>query len=333
MDKRFEVFRLEKLKTEGHVARSIRHDMDCQRKNEAGELVPMRKTADTEKSQMNAYMWQGSPEDRARRAMSHWRKNLPEKVRKNAVVGAQAVFSFSHELLDDAWDYHRYLGDCLKFCQKNFGQKNIVSWAVHLDEKTPHISVIFLPKDEKGNLNARKIFGNKKTMSEWQDKFHEEVGKNHGLVRGIKRTGIYHQTLERFYGQLYKLDQELDQLELNKKHLTESWEDYFNRTRLTLKSFVEPTLKPLANLEAEVKKIEKEKKEIDQQRKQLRNKEKEIEKLKTALAQTQEKLKSWQNLSPEQLRQLANQREQEQAMRATRRAKNQRNEEIGRAHV
>ena len=61
MDKRFEVFRLEKLKTEGHVARSIRHDMDCQRKNEAGELVPMRKTADTEKSQMNAYMWQGSP--------------------------------------------------------------------------------------------------------------------------------------------------------------------------------------------------------------------------------------------------------------------------------
>ena len=258
--------------------------------------------------------------------MSHWRKNLPEKVRKNAVGGAQAVFSFSHELLSDAWDYHRYLGDCLKFCQKNFGQKNIVSWAVHLDEKTPHISVIFLPKDEKGTLNARKIFGNKKTMSEWQDKFHEEVGKNHGLVRGIKRTGIYHQTLERFYGQLHKLDQELDQLQLGKKNLTESWEDYFNRTRLNLKSFVEPMLKPLANLEAEVKKFEKEKKELNQQKEQLRNKKKEIDNLKTALAQTQEKLKSWQNLSPEQLRQLANQREQEQAMRATRRAKNQRNE-------
>lgn len=327
MDKRFEVFRLEKLKTEGHVARSICHDMDCSRTNEAGEIVPMRKTANPAKVEDNAYMWKGNPEERARRAMAKWRKNLPEKVRKNAVLGAQAVFSFSHELLQDKkFNHKKYLADCLKFCNNHFGQDNIVSWAVHLDERTPHISVIFLPKDENGKLNARKIFGNKKNMSEWQDKFHDEVGEKYGLVRGIKKTGIYHQTLERFYGQLYKLDQELDQLQLSKKNLTESWEDYFNRTRLNLKSFVEPMLKPLANLEAEIKKFEKEKKELAQQKEQLRNKKKEIEKLKTALTQTQEKLESWKNLSPEQLRQLASQREQEQALRATRRAQNRRNE-------
>lgn len=332
MDKRFEVFRMEKLKTEGHVARSIRHDMDCQRKNEVGELVPMRKTADPAKSQMNAYMWKGEPEERAQRALNRWRKNLPEKVRKNAVVGAQAVFSFSHELLDNnAWDYHQYLGDCLKFCHNHFGKDNVVSWAVHLDERTPHISVIFLPKDEKGNLNARKIFGNKKTMSDWQDRFHEEVGNKHGLERGIKKTGIYHQTLERFYGQLHKLDQELDQLELSKKNLTETWDNYFERTRLTLKSFVEPMLKPLANLEADIKKFEKEKKEFGQEKKQFRDRAKsmseENEKLKTALAQTQNKLNSWLKLTPDQLRELANQKEQEQAMRAARRAQNRRNDE------
>lgn len=332
MDKRFEVFRLEKLKTESHVARSIRHDMDCKRTNEAGEIVPMRQTANPAKAEDNAYMWKGEPDERARRAMAKWRKNLPEKIRKNAVLGAQAVFSFSHELLQDKkFNHKKYLADCLKFCNNHFGQDNIVSWAVHFDERTPHISVIFLPKDEKGNLNARKIFGNKKTLSEWQDRFHEEVGQNHGLVRGIKKTSIYHQTLERFYGQLHKLDQELDQLQLGKKNLTESWEDYFNRTRLNLKSFVEPMLKPLANLEAEVKKFEKQKKEFSQERKQLRGKVKtmseEIETLKTALDQTQKKLNSWLKLSPDQLRQLANQKEQEQAMRAARRAENRRNQD------
>lgn len=332
MEKRFEVFRMEKLKTEGHVARSIRHDMDCQRKNEAGELVPIRKTADPAKSGQNQYSAKGEPEERARRALNRWRKKLPEKRRKNAVVGAQAVFSFSHEMLEDKkFKSGHYLTDCLDFCKNHFGGDNIVSWAVHLDERTPHISVIFLPKDENGNLNARKIFGNKKTMSEWQDRFHSEVGDKHGLERGIKKTGIYHQTLERFYGQLYQLDEELNQLELSKKNLTESWENYFERMRLTMKSFVEPMLKPLVNLEAEIKKFEKEKKEFGQEKKQLRGKKKsmenEIENLKTALAQTQEKLNSWLKLSPDQLRQLATQKEQEQAMRATRRAQNRRNQD------
>lgn len=332
MEKRFEVFRLEKLATESHVARSIRHDMDCHRKNEAGELVPMRKTADPTLSGQNQYSAKGDPEERARRALNRWRKNLPEKRRKNAVVGAQAVFSFSHEMLEDKkFRSGHYLIDCLDFCKNHFGGDNIVSWAIHMDETTPHISVIFLPKDEKGNLNARKIFGNKKTMSEWQDRFHEEVGQKHGLERGIQKTGIYHQTLERFYGQLHKLDQELDQLELSKKNLTETWDNYFERTRLTLKSFVEPMLKPLANLEAEIKKFEKQKKEFSQERKQLRSKEKfmeeEIEKLKNELSQTQEKLDMWKKITPDQLRQLANQKEQEQALRATRRAQNRRNQD------
>ena len=33
--------------------------------------------------------------------MKEFRNKLPEKRRKNAVVGAQVIFSFSHELLQD----------------------------------------------------------------------------------------------------------------------------------------------------------------------------------------------------------------------------------------
>ena len=121
--------------------------------------------------------------------------------------------SFSHEMLQDKkFNYYDFFTDCQKFVNKHFGKENVFNWAFHCDEKTPHITFQFLPKDEKGNLNARKIFGNKKTLSEWQDKFHEEVGQKYGLKRGIKKTNLIHETLNRFYGAIKNLDEDLDKL-------------------------------------------------------------------------------------------------------------------------
>ena len=269
----FEVFRMEKLKTEGAVVRSLRHDLDLSYENEQGEKEWYRKTRNDELSKKNQYWGKVKAEDTVtqdelyQRALKRWRSALPEKRRKNAVVGAQAIFSFSHELLQDKnFKFGEYLGDCLKFCRKKFGKDNVVNWALHMDEKTPHITVLFVPKDEKGNLNARKIFGNKKTLSEWQDRFHEEVGKNYGLQRGIKKTNQIHETLNRFYGKLKNLDEDLDRLQLDKKSLGESWEDYFSRTKQELKSFVEPMLRPLASLRQQVAKFEKQQENFENEK-------------------------------------------------------------------
>lgn len=269
----FEVFRMEKLKTEGAVVRSLRHDLDLSYENEQGEKEWYRKTRNDELSQKNQYWGKTKAEDTVtqdelyQRAMKRWRSALPEKRRKNAVVGAQAIFSFSHELLEDKnFKPLKYLNDCLEFCRKEFRKDNVVNWALHMDEKTPHITVLFVPKDEKGNLNARKIFGNKKTLSEWQDKFHEEVGKKYGLQRGIKKTNQIHETLNRFYGKLKNLDEDLDRLQLNKKPLGESWEDYFSRTKQELKSFVEPMLRPLASLRQQVAKLEKQQENFESEK-------------------------------------------------------------------
>lgn len=268
----FEVFRMEKLKTEGAVVRSLRHDLDMSYENEQGETVYYRKTRDDELSKKNQYWGKTKADDTVsqeelyQKALKRWREKLPEKRRKNAVVGAQCIFTFSHELLEDKkFKYGDYFVDCQKFVNEHFGKENVFNWALHMDEKTPHISFQFVPKDEKGNLNARKIFGNKKTLSEWQDKFHAEVGEKYNLKRGIKKTNIIHQTLDRFYGQLKNLDEDLDRLELSKKSLGESWEDYFARTKAELKSFVEPMLKPLATLRTQVAKFEKERENHDEE--------------------------------------------------------------------
>ena len=46
-----------------------------------------------------------------------------------------------------------------------------VSAVVHMDEKTPHMHLCFVPLTEDGRLCAKEIIGNKKKLTWWQDEF------------------------------------------------------------------------------------------------------------------------------------------------------------------
>lgn len=294
MTRGFEVFRMEKLKTEGAVLRAVRHDLDLSYQNDKGEEVFYRKTRDGEWEHLNLYKYkywtdkdgqkhERSKEERLQLAMKNFRKRLPEKIRKNAVMGAQVICTFSHELLQDPnFKFMKYFADCKQFVKDSFGADNLFCWACHLDEKTPHVTFQFVPKDEKGRLNARKVFGNKKTLSEWQDRFHEEVGKKYGLQRGVKKTNQIHETLNRFYGKLKNLDEDLERLQLDKKPLDESWEDYFSRTKQELKSFVEPMLRPLASLRQKTAKLEKQQENLASEKQALERDRRALERAQQA---------------------------------------------------
>lgn len=294
MTRGFEVFRMEKLKTEGAVLRAVRHDLDLSYQNDKGEEVFYRKTRDGEWEHLNQYKYkywtdkdgqkhERSKEERLQLAMKNFRKRLPEKIRKNAVMGAQVICTFSHELLQDSnFKFMKYFADCKQFVKDSFGADNLFCWACHLDEKTPHVTFQFVPKDEKGRLNARKIFGNKKTLSEWQDRFHEEVGIKYGLQRGVKKTNQIHETLNRFYGKLKNLDEDLERLQLDKKPLDESWEDYFSRTKQELKSFVEPMLRPLASLRQKTAKLEKQQENLASEKQALERDRRALERAQQA---------------------------------------------------
>lgn len=333
----FEVYRMEKLPTESKVIYSLKHDLDLSYINENGEEIFYRKTRDEEKSKFNKYPWENkTKEERLKTALAQFRKKLPKKKRSNAVLGATAIFSYSHEakITPD-----KYFEQCFEFAKKNFGADNIFCWSAHFDETTPHMTVHFVPKDENGNLNARKIFGNKKTLSEWQDKFHNEVGEKFGLERGIKNTFVSHQTLKKFYAKIKNLEQDLSNFEIPKKSLTESWDDYLSRTKEILKDYVKPILKPLTDLQNQLKKLEKREKdlqkEIDEKVKEQteeerisyqisnsklleekndlykKNKElkEEIETLKTTLKDKEKIISNWLNKTPAELRKIATDRE------------------------
>ena len=88
-----------------------------------------------------------------------------------------------------------YFQEALAFLQQNQDPKTIISAVVHMDEKTPHMHLSFVPLTADGRLSAKEIVGNKKKLTQWQDKFWEHmVLKYPDLERGesASQTGREH---------------------------------------------------------------------------------------------------------------------------------------------
>ena len=88
-----------------------------------------------------------------------------------------------------------YFQEALNFIREHQDPKTIISAVVHMDEKTPHMHLSFVPLTADGRLSAKEIVGNKKKLTQWQDKFWEHmVRKYPDLERGesASQTGRDH---------------------------------------------------------------------------------------------------------------------------------------------
>ena len=61
-----------------------------------------------------------------------------------------------------------YFAMALDFIAERVGKQNILSAVVHMDEKTPHMHLCFVPITPEGKLSAKYFLGNQKSLSEWQ---------------------------------------------------------------------------------------------------------------------------------------------------------------------
>ena len=64
-----------------------------------------------------------------------------------------------------------------------------------MDEKTPHLHLVFVPLTEDNRLCAKEIIGNRANLTKWQDDFHAYmVEKYPDLERGesASKTGRKH---------------------------------------------------------------------------------------------------------------------------------------------
>ena len=80
-------------------------------------------------------------------------------------------------------------------CSATSKSKTIISAVVHMDEKTPHMHLSFVPLTEDGRLSAKEIVGNKKKLTQWQDRFLGAYGQEipgSGRGESASKTGRDH---------------------------------------------------------------------------------------------------------------------------------------------
>ena len=95
------------------------------------------------------------------------------RVRRDSVKFVETLITTSPEFAKaHESEMPEYFERALGFLKERVGEENIFSAVVHMDEKTPHMHLCFVPLTKDKRLSAKEILGNKKAMIRWQDDFY-----------------------------------------------------------------------------------------------------------------------------------------------------------------
>ena len=141
------------------------------------------------------------------------------RTRTDSVRVVEVLFTATPEFFKGKKlpEVRRYFEESLRFFEQHQSRKTIIAAVVHMDEKTPHMHLSFVPLTADGRLSAKEIVGNKKKLTWWQDKFWEHmVQKYPDLERGesASQTGRDH-IPPRIFKEMTRLNkqrQKLDEL-------------------------------------------------------------------------------------------------------------------------
>ena len=150
---------------------------------------------DPSRSHLNFHLIE--PKHRYRAEAERQIKEAGCRTRSDSVRLVEALVTASPEFFQGKKkaEIKAFFQEAVTFIQQHQDPKTIVSAAVHMDEKTPHMHLSFVPLTEDGRLCAKEILGNRKKMTWWQDQFWEHmVRKYPDLERGesASKTGRDH---------------------------------------------------------------------------------------------------------------------------------------------
>ena len=108
-----------------------------------------------------------------------------------------------------------YFEYALEFLKSKQNTQTFISAVVHMDEKTPHLHLCFVPLTPDGRLSAKEIIGNRKNLVKWQDEFWQHMVKQYPeLERGesASQTGREH-IPPRIFKEMTQLTKQKEQLD------------------------------------------------------------------------------------------------------------------------
>ena len=189
---------------------------------------------DTERSKYNFHLVKPNGKYRAEAE-----KQIAEvgcRTRTDSVRVVETLITASPEFFKDKKkaQIREYFEHALNFIQKHVPKERIISAVIHVDEKTPHMHLSFVPITEDGRLSAKDIVGNRKKLTWWQDEFWKHMVKKYpDMERGesASETGREH-IPPRLFKEAIHLNRMKDQIMqiladtnvLNKKTKTEELE-------------------------------------------------------------------------------------------------------------
>jgi len=138
------------------------------------------------------------------------------RTRTDSVRVVETLITASPEFFKDKKkaQVKEYFEHALKFILKHVPQERILSAVIHVDEKTPHMHLSFVPITDDGRLSAKDIVGNRKKLTWWQDEFWKHMVKKYpDMERGesASETGREH-IPPRLFKQAIKLNKQREML-------------------------------------------------------------------------------------------------------------------------
>lgn len=99
------------------------------------------------------------------------------RTRKDSVRVVEALVTASPEFFKGKKraEIRTFFEEAVRFITKHQDKSTIISAVVHMDEKTPHMHLSFVPLTKDGRLSAKDIVGNKKKLTWWQDQFWKHM--------------------------------------------------------------------------------------------------------------------------------------------------------------
>ena len=162
--------------------------------------------------------------------------HLKRKIGTNQVRAIRVLLSGTHEVMktiEENKQLNNWCNDNLNWIKETFGEENLVSAVLHMDEKTPHIHATIVPivKGErrkandsqtykKKNLNDNRLCADdimaRNKLKHYQNTYAMAMAK-YGLRRGIEGSEAKHISTTEYYRNLHLQNQQLEQEKNNKQ--------------------------------------------------------------------------------------------------------------------
>lgn len=178
------------------------------------EIYASNPDVDTERSKYNFHLVK--PKGKYRAEAEKQIAEVGCRTRTDSVRVVETLITASPEFFKDKKkaQVKEYFEHALKFILKHVPQERILSAVIHVDEKTPHMHLSFVPITEDGRLSAKDIVGNRKKLTWWQDEFWKHMVKKYpDMERGesASETGREH-IPPRLFKQAVKLNKQKEML-------------------------------------------------------------------------------------------------------------------------